>query len=152
MLTSISRSIQAKLAASMTKPECSEADSALPADTVSLSTNTPEPLPDLTPTRLTLNNPAPSTGDPVTMWLTVANNGQADSGSFQVVVRDGIGYRTSANMSGIPKGKSGRVMVGTLMAGRSPWQLTAEVDSSNRVKESNERNNVGQKTVITHDR
>lgn len=132
-----------------TPPEPKEA-----LDQVILSGQEPEPekLPDLTPTRLTLNNPAPRVGDAVTMWLTVANRGQADADRFRVTVRDGIGYTASANFSGVPKGRSKKVFVGTLMAGRSPWTLTATVDSGNQVKESNERNNVGAKTVITWDR
>jgi subtilase family serine protease len=152
MLKPISSQITTQLGVSKTKRDSSVEQTNPPTDTVSLNANEAEKLPDLTPTRLTLNNSAPSVGDAVTMWLTVANRGQADSGSFKVVVRDGIGYRTSTTMSGIGKGKSGRVMVGTLMAGRSPWQLTVDVDSTNRVKESSERNNTGQKTVITHDR
>ncbi len=112
----------------------------------------PEPLPDLTPTRLTLNNPAPRVGDAVTMWLTVNNQGEADAGGFRVTVRDGIGYTATRYVGGVAKGRSKKVLVGTLSAGRSPWQLTATVDSSRSVKESNERNNVGVKTVITWDR
>jgi hypothetical protein len=123
-----------------------------PVDQVVFTTPAePAKLADLIPTRLDLNNPAPGTGDPVTMWLTVANRGEADAGAFHVTVQDGLGYQASARVGGIRQGGSGRVLVGTLLAGRSPWQLTARVDTRDEVEESNERNNAGSKTVITRD-
>jgi methanogen extracellular protein (TIGR04279 family) len=107
----------------------------------------PKPLPDLTPTTITVAPPEPSVGENCTVNVTVLNTGTAESPPFKVLLKaDGLTVQT-LTVEKLP--------VNGLAVLRFTWTptrsgnhtLTVIADPDNAVEELNETNNVLSITV-----
>lgn len=81
-------------------------------------------------------------GTPITIHLTVRNNGVRPAGLFQVGVAVG-GVSATAEVPGLQAGESTRAFVTLTPIGAGEQAITVVVDAASQVDETNEGNNTG---------
>jgi uncharacterized repeat protein (TIGR01451 family) len=111
-----------------------------PASQTSTIIVNPSNLPDLTPTNLQISSTTPTVGSSYQVTYTVSNMGQTAANNFNVNLSDGASLVGQQTISLAP-GASTNISFTWTPTTSGQHTLTAQVDTTNTITESNENNN-----------